>query len=181
MGFCCVLYFAYFGLGEVVPGEVHLCTLFNTNTIRQYGMSNAPFTDGNLSTQPAGPSSTSTATASSRKAGSRSSHHEDVLLRSWRSTAHGVALVTSKAERVVAVASAPDCNTSSNDAAMKDLNDATIGFLRNHVEWGRSISYIEAKLEGKAAEMEAMQHYLRSHPSMGRKRKRAEVVAAAKR
>jgi hypothetical protein len=111
-----------------------------------------------------------------RKGVSKIAHHEDLLLRSWRSTAHGVALVTGKAERVVAVASTPDSNPATNDAAMKDLNDATIGFLRNHVEWGRSISYIEAKLEGKAAEMEALQHYLRSHPSMGRKRKRTDAV-----
>jgi hypothetical protein len=81
---------------------------------------------------------------------------------------------------VVAVASSQDGNSSTNDSAIKDLNDATIGFLRNHVEWGRSISYIEAKLEGKAAEMEALQHYLRSHPSMGRKRKRKRPEAVTK-
>lgn len=119
---------------------------------------------------------TTTAGTGNRKGASKPIHHEDLLLRSWRSTAHGVALVTAKAERVVAVASTPDSNSASNDMAMKDLNDATIGFLRNHVEWGRSISYIEAKLEGKAAEMEALQHYLRSHPSMGRKRKRNDVA-----
>ena len=120
---------------------------------------------------------TTTAGIGSRKGVSKHNHHEDLLLRSWRSTAHGVALVTAKAERVVAVASAPESKASTNDAAMKDLNDATIGFLRNHVEWGRSISYIEAKLEGQAAEMEALQHYLRSHPSMGRKRKRTDGAA----
>ena len=119
---------------------------------------------------------TSTSGTGFRKGASKPVHHEELLLRSWRSTAHGVALVTSKAERVIAVASAPESNPSANDAAMKDLNDATIGFLRNHVEWGRSISYIEAKLEGKAAEMEALQHYLRLHPSMGRKRKRTHTA-----
>ena len=145
-------------------------------------MSNASLGGGHLvsasSMQQLGKSNSVTS-AGSRKgsSGSRPVHHEDLLLRSWRSTAHGVALVTAKAERVVAVASSPDSNPSTNDAAMKDLNDATIGFLRNHVEWGRSISYIEAKLEGKAAEMEALQHYLRSHPSMSRKRKRTEHLA----
>jgi hypothetical protein len=107
----------------------------------------------------------------------RSVHHEDLLIRSWRSTAHGVALVTAKAERIVTVAAASlstDNNPSLQESAMKDLNDATIGFLRNHFEWGRTISYLEAKLEGKAAEMEAMQHYLRSQPSLGRKRKRSD-------
>jgi hypothetical protein len=142
-------------------------------------MSSVPLSDGTSSTTTPILQSNSTTASVSRKGSSsaRSVHHEDLLLRSWRSTAHGVALVTAKAERVVAVASAPDSNPSTNDAAMKDLNDATIGFLRNHVEWGRSISYIEAKLEGKAAEMEALQHYLRAHPSVGRKRKRADLAA----
>jgi hypothetical protein len=111
----------------------------------------------------------------SRKSSSNNNRHvyqEDLLLRSWRSTAHGVALVTGKAERFVAVASLPDSTSAAQDSAMKDLNDATIGFLRNHVEWGRSLSYIEAKLEGKAAEIEALQHNLRSHPSVGLNRKR---------
>jgi hypothetical protein len=78
-------------------------------------------------------------------------------------------LVTSKAEKVAA---------ESNRETIKELNEATIGFLRHHVEWGRSISYLEAKLEGRAAEMEALQHYVRSHPSMGRKRKRPDSSAA---
>jgi hypothetical protein len=155
-------------------------------------MSSPLLTSGNSSTAQSSPSSaqqqkitndisrggsssnTSQSASGGRKSSSNSRHvhHEDLLLRSWRSTAHGVALVTGKAERVVAVATSPDSTPAAQDAAMKDLNDATIGFLRNHVEWGRSISYIEAKLEGKAAEMEALHHYLRSHPSMGRNRKR---------
>lgn len=112
---------------------------------------------------------------SSTDGGSRTSsnshrpmHSEDLLLRTWRSIAHSMALVTGKAEKVAAAAD------TDREAAMKELNEATIAFLRNHVDWGRSISYMEAKLEGKAAEMEAMQHYLRTHPSMGRKRKRIE-------
>lgn len=95
-------------------------------------------------------------------------HSEDLLLRTWRSIAHSVAQVTGKAEKVATVAE------TDREAAMKELNEATIGFLRHHVDWGRSITYMEAKLEGKAAELESMQHYLRTHPSMGRKRKRVE-------
>jgi hypothetical protein len=93
-------------------------------------------------------------------------HHDDLLLRTWRSIAHSIALVTNKAEKVVA---------ESNRDAVKELNEATMGFLRHYVEWGRLISYLEAKLEGKAAELEFMQHFVQSHPSMGRKRKRAET------
>lgn len=103
-------------------------------------------------------------------ASQRPVHSEDLLLRTWRSIAHSVSLVTSKAEKV---ATATD---TEREAAMKELSEATIGFLRYHVDWGRTITHMEAKLEGKAAELEWMQHYLRTQPSMGRKRKRTEEV-----
>jgi hypothetical protein len=105
----------------------------------------------------------------SRPSSHRPVHSEDLLLRTWRSIAHSVALVTGKAEKVATAATDVD-----REAAMKELKEASIGFLRNYVDWGRSILYIEAKLDGKAAEMESMQHYLRTHPSLGRKRKRVE-------
>lgn len=85
-----------------------------------------------------------------------------------------VASITSKAEKVAAAA-----DPLNNRDAAKELNEATVVFLRTHMEWGRSISYLEAKLQGKAAEMEALQHYVRSHPSMGRKRKRPEPSSSA--
>jgi hypothetical protein len=47
------------------------------------------------------------------------------------------------------------------------------------VEWGRLISYLEAKLEGKAQEMETLQQYVKTQPSLGRKRKREEDAAQA--
>ena len=96
-------------------------------------------------------------------------HHEDLLLRTWRSIAHSVAIVTGKAEKLASV----DLSSSvTTDHVHKELNEATMGFLRSHVEWGRSISYLEAKLEGRAAEMEGLQHYVRTHPCLKRKRKR---------
>lgn len=140
-------------------------------------MSTAPSSGGSSSNASSPDSTTisitgSTSSATSRKSGGKKQvHHEDLLLRSWRSTAHGVAQVTSKAERVVNIATSTDSTPASKDVAMKDLNDAIIGHLRNHVEWGRSLTYVEAKLEGKAAEMEALQHYIRAYPSLGKKGK----------
>jgi hypothetical protein len=105
----------------------------------------------------------------STRSSGRHLHHEDLLLRTWRSIAHSAANVTNKAEKAV--------TDTTNRELLKELNEATIGFLRIHMEWGRSISYLEAKLEGKAAEMEALQYAVRCTPSLGRKRKRSESTA----
>jgi hypothetical protein len=118
-------------------------------------------------TPPISSSATTTATTTARSSSSgRHLHNEDLLLRTWRSIAHSVAIVINKAEKVSV--------DPSNRDLIKELNEATVGFLRNHMDWGRSISYLEAKLEGKAAEKEALQHYARSHPCMRRKRQRRE-------
>lgn len=113
------------------------------------------------------PGTSSGGTPTSRSSSSTSNrhlHHEDFLPRHWRSIGHSVTAIIAKAEKVASA-------DSKDPDAAKELNEATLGILRNHLEWGRTISYLVAKLEGKAAEMESLQHYVRSHPSMGRKRK----------
>lgn len=97
---------------------------------------------------------------------SRHLHHEDLLLRTWRSIAHSAANVTNKAEKAV--------TDLTNRELHKELNEATIGFLRIYMEWRRSVSYLQAKLEGRAAELEAIEYFVRSTPSLGRKRKRLD-------
>jgi hypothetical protein len=94
-------------------------------------------------------------------------HHEDRLARTWRSLASAVVVVSQKEEKAVAE---PTKNS------LKELDECVVGFLRTRVEWGRLISYLEAKLEGKAKEMEILQQYVRSQPSLGRKRKREKDV-----
>jgi hypothetical protein len=131
------------------------------------GTTTVPSTADVRSPPPSGPSGDGRSRP--MNAGSpRPVHSEDLLLRTWRSIAHSIGQVTGKAEKVATAVE------TEREAAMKELNEATIGFLRHHVDWGRSITYIEAKLEGKAEELESMQHYLRTQPSMGRKRKRTE-------
>jgi hypothetical protein len=61
-----------------------------------------------------------------------------------------------------------------NKATLKELDECVVGFLRMRVDWGRLVSYLEAKLEGKAKEMEILQNYVRSQPKLGRKRKQRE-------
>jgi hypothetical protein len=79
---------------------------------------------------------------------------------------------TQKAEKAAAV----EQPTREN---LKELNDAVVTFLRARMEWGRQISYIEAKLQGKAQENETMDCYLRCQPRLGRKRKRHTQEEAA--
>ena len=95
-------------------------------------------------------------------------HHEDRLVRTWRSLGTSVVLATSKAEKAV--------RERDNKAVLKEMDDAVVGFFKTRLEWGRLVSYLEAKLEGKAKEMETLQHYVRSQPTIGirRKRKRNE-------
>jgi hypothetical protein len=94
-------------------------------------------------------------------------HHEDRLGRTWRSLGSSVVLATTKA--------------AVPKASVKEVDEAVVGFLRTRQEWGRLISYLEAKLEAKAKEMETLQHYVRSQPTMGirRKRKREETDRTA--
>jgi hypothetical protein len=74
-------------------------------------------------------------------------------------------VVSQKEEKAVA---------DPNKATLKELDECVVGFLRTRVDWGRLVSYLEAKLEGKAKEMEILQNYVRSQPKLGRKRKREE-------
>jgi len=117
-------------------------------------------------TTPGTPSSTST---SSRRA--QRHHHEDLLVRTWRSIAHSVVQVSNKAEKVAA-------QETADRETVKELNEATVRLLGSRLEWSRSISHLEAELEGKAAEMEALQQYVRCQPKIG-KRKRGAGGAEA--
>jgi hypothetical protein len=82
-----------------------------------------------------------------------------------------------KAEKIVmddaAVAAGdPNNNNNNNNAARtqhyKEMDEFAVAFLRARVNWGRLITYLEAKLEGKAQEMETNQQYFRSMPKLGR-------------
>ena len=122
----------------------------------------------------AAPSDISAAGGAAGSASHRQIHHEDLLSRTWRSIAQSVVQVTHKAEKHAA--------DPTNRETNKELNEATVLVLRSRMEWSRSIAYLEAMLEGKAEEMKVLQHYVRSTPRIGRKRKLVEEdtgVAAA--
>jgi len=122
--------------------------------------------------QPAAPAVAAGAPSSSAGTGSKQRvHHEDLLGRTWRSIAQSVVQVTHKAEK--------SAEGPSNRDTERELNEATKLVLRSRKEWARSIAYLEAKLEGKAEEMQVQQQYVRCHPKIGRKRKRMEEVAGS--
>jgi hypothetical protein len=90
-------------------------------------------------------------------------HHEDYLLRSWRNRGNHLVNVISKSEK----------------GDLKEIDDATIEFLKKHRDWSATLSYLEAKLIGKAAELEILQHHVRCMPSAKRKKRKIEEVTAS--
>jgi len=93
-------------------------------------------------------------------------HHEDRLEKTWRTLSNCFVGAKLKAEKAAA---------EPTKVAYKELDDYVVSFLRSRLEWGRLVSYLEAKLEGKEKEMATLQHFVRSQPTLGsRKRKRQE-------
>lgn len=84
-------------------------------------------------------------------------------------------MVVQKAEKVVSDPTKPN---------LKELDESVLAFLRTRVEWSRLLTYLEAKLEGKASETEVLQQYHRTQARLGasrrkRTREEQEVVDAA--
>ena len=62
---------------------------------------------------------------------------------------------------------------AAKDAKNRELDEAVAFFLRTRREFHRLLSHTEAKLQGKAEEMESLETYVRTQPRIGtRKRKR---------
>jgi hypothetical protein len=107
----------------------------------------------------------------SSSTGQQQQHHnyEERLERVWRSLASSVVVATHKAENLAIETKQkpPDqCKHS-----LKELDEAVITFLRTRLEYRRQLALVEAKLEGRAQELEALESCVRSQPR-ARKRKR---------
>lgn len=132
-------------------------------------------------------------TSATASSSSSYEHHEDRLFRSWRTVAHYVVLATNKAEKAASIGNVlsptDDSNQqlqqqqttiSSNEekkTAVREVEKVVVEFLRARVEWGRLISTLEAKLQGKAEEMENLQQYVRCQPALGMSRKRKRIAS----
>jgi hypothetical protein len=105
-------------------------------------------------------------------------HHEDRLGRSWRALASCVIVAQQKAEAVVTALAEqrhkqqrspqqqPEPQNAQLTKLRRDLDEAVIVFLKSRVEWNKTLLYLEAKLEGKSAEVDALQQFIRQQPSM---------------
>jgi hypothetical protein len=95
--------------------------------------------------------------------------HEERLSKVWRSKASSIVGFFQKAEKTAKETTKENC---------KELDDAVLVYLRARMEWHRLISHVEAKLQGKAQEMEALENYVRTQPRLGKKRKRTNMAPA---
>lgn len=79
----------------------------------------------------------------------------------------------SKAEAAAAASQVQPPNVAVKDAKKRELDETVLLFLRTRREFHRLLSHTEAKLQGKAEEMESLETYVRTQPRVGnRKRKR---------
>jgi hypothetical protein len=99
--------------------------------------------------------------------------HEERLRKAWRMIGTNVAYCMSKAEKATAAGSAVNTSGNENGAKIRELDESVVLFLRHRREFHRLLSHTEAKLQGKAEEMESLETYVRTQPRIGtRKRKR---------
>ena len=96
--------------------------------------------------------------------------HEERLRKAWRVIGTTVANCISKAEK----AADPNvANAHTQGVKRRELDESVVFFLRTRREFHRLLSHTEAKLQGKAEEMESLETYVRTQPRVGnRKRKR---------
>lgn len=133
-------------------------------------------TQSSSTLQPA--TSSATSSTSSQHQNHHTAHvtYEERLAKLWRHLASSTVHFMTKAEKVAG---------EPSQATAKELDDSVIAFLRTRMEWHRLMSHMEAKLQGKAQEMEALECYVRTQPRLGKnKRKRQtedwqEAAAAA--
>ena len=102
------------------------------------------------------------------RAQSRSGGGED-LSKTWRTLANCLIMASQKADKA---ANAPPAEQAT---IQREMDEYVVNYLRNRVKWGRLLSYLEAELEGRAQELQSIQHYHRTMPKCSRPEKRARL------
>lgn len=92
--------------------------------------------------------------------------HEERLSKAWRTMGTAVAGVLQKAEKA---GSEPTVDR------YRDLDKGVVLFLQARMEFHRLLSHVEAKLRGKAEELESSETYVRTQPRLGGSRKRRKL------
>ena len=102
--------------------------------------------------------------------------HEARLRKAWRVIGTTVVNCISKAEKA---ADPSLVNSHVRESKKRELDESIVFFLRTRREFHRLLSHAEAKLQGKAEEMESLETYVRTQPRVGtRKRKREWNISA---
>ena len=96
--------------------------------------------------------------------------HEERLSKSWRNLASSIVGAFQRAEKASA---------ETTKETLKELDESVLVLIRTRMEFHRLLSHVEAKLQGKQQEMEALENYVRTQPRLG-KRKRLEDQETAK-
>ncbi|KAL7563736.1 hypothetical protein ACA910_020424 [Epithemia clementina (nom. ined.)] len=149
---------------------------------------------GTPSTNSLGSVAISVSSASSTTSQQRHPHNflpEDRLTKTWKTLANCFIAGSQKAEKVARIAQPPYSNSRQSvdtmvgspqqqqQASLKELDDYVSLFLRTRLDWGRLVTYLEAKLEGTAQEMETIQHYYRTMPVVSKRGGGPGAVASA--
>ena len=100
--------------------------------------------------------------------------------------AAATAAATSNATRTGEMADtavvADEASTNTTTAAdmkqktKRELEECIVLFLRTRREFHRLLSHVEAKLQGKAEEMESLETYVRTQPRIGHNTKRRRLT-----
>lgn len=120
------------------------------------------------STNPKTSTSSNTPAAGSEHENSGGTPHnryaEGNLATTWRRVIQSAILVASRAEKAV------------DPATQKELRDRTKEFVLVRKEFGKTVTSVSDRLEGKEAEMQCREHYLRTQPTLRKKRKLNQEV-----
>lgn len=75
-----------------------------------------------------------------------------------------------KAEKAGENSTQPNC---------RELEESVVTFLKKRIEFHRVLGNVEAKLQGKAQEREALEGYVRTQPRLGKRKRHYEQQTAA--
>ena len=84
-------------------------------------------------------------------------------------------MASQKADKAASALPPPGNEQQQPPPLDRETDEFILNYLRTRVRWGRVLTYVEAELEGRAQELQAIQHYSSTAARCSRPRKRARV------
>lgn len=84
-------------------------------------------------------------------------------------------MAAQKADKLASTLDASSSSTTNNIPMDRETDDYIVNYLKIRINCGKMLTYLEAELEGKAQEMQSLQHYQRTMPKCSRPKKRARL------